>query len=262
MKPTYLLLISLLIFCNISFGQEDKKNITLEYDSSITSMKKNIVRFNITPYILWGSGNYVFGYERKISDFETVSLNAGFLSFPKIVNFSWGGGLASDFENKGFSIAADYRRYFKKRNRGFAPDGLYWGPYFTYYRYNLSNNITLDSIGGQPVAGGVAHATMTGSADILNIGVELGYQFIIKKRLAVDIIMVGPGYGIYAAKLKIESDVNIPDDAEILKQIKDGLIEEFPGIDGLLEGQEVNSNGDFRTWSGGLRFVLQVGYAF
>ncbi|MBD0403937.1 DUF3575 domain-containing protein [Flammeovirga sp. EKP202] len=262
MKATFILSFLVLLFFNTTFAQKQKKTLDIEHDSSITMMRKNIVRFNLTPYLLWGSGNYVLGYERRINDFQSVSLNVGSLTFPKIVTLPLGNGAARDFKNTGYSIAADYRRYFKKRNRGFAPDGLYWGPYIAYYRYNLSNNISFDSLGGQPVQGEPIQAKMKGSADILNIGIELGYQFIIKKRIAVDLIMIGPGYGIYTGKLKLDSDVEIPEEAEVLQEIKNGLIEKFPGLDGLLDGEEVNTNGDFRTWTGGLRFVIQVGYSF
>ncbi|KXX72368.1 DUF3575 domain-containing protein [Flammeovirga sp. SJP92] len=262
MKATSLLFISLFLLFNISFAQGKKTVQTIEHDSTITMMRNNIVRFNLTPYLLWGSGNYVFGYERRINDFQTISLNVGSLTFPKLVNLPLGTGVARDFKNTGYSFAIDYRRYFKKRNRGFAPDGLYWGPYVAYYRYNLSNNVSFDSLGGMPVQGDPIQAKMEGSADIFTIGVELGYQFVIKKRIAVDLIMIGPGWGMYSGTLKLNSDVTIPEEAEVLQEIKNGLVNKFPVLDGLLDGEEINTNGDFRTWTGGLRFVIQVGYAF
>ncbi|AZQ62377.1 DUF3575 domain-containing protein [Flammeovirga pectinis] len=260
MKYLFSLSLGLLLSLSI-FAQESSSELEMEYDSSITLMRKNIVRFNITPFILWGGGNYVFGYERRINDHSSVSLNAGYLTFPKIVNLNLGQyGVANDHNNNGFSIAADYRRYFKKRNRGFAPDGLYWGPYITYYRYNLSSNVTLADSTGQQIT--ASKANFTGSANIINVGVELGYQFIIKKRLAVDLIMVGPGYGFYGGKLKLDSNLTIDENDEILNEIRNGLVNKFPILDGLLEGEEVNTNGDYGTWTGGLRFVIQVGYSF
>ncbi|OHX65272.1 hypothetical protein NH26_02380 [Flammeovirga pacifica] len=231
------------------------------YDSSITMMRKNIIRYNLTPQLLWGSNNFVLGYERRISDFESVSLNVGLLTFPKLGDLAIADSLvARDHNNSGFSIAADYRRYFKKRNRGFAPDGLYWGPYVAYYRYNFKNSLNfIDSLGA-PVTS--SYAEFNGSVNIINIGVELGYQFIIKKRIAVDLIMIGPGYGFYGGKLKIDSNVEIDDEDEVLSKIRDSLVAKFPVLDGALEGKEISTNGDFGTWSGGLRFVIQVGYAF
>ncbi|MBB3698880.1 DUF3575 domain-containing protein [Flammeovirga yaeyamensis] len=243
------------------FSQNSASELMFSYDSSITKMRKNIIRYNVTPQILWGSNNFVLGYERRLSDFESVSLNVGFLTFPKLAQLAIADSLiARDHQNTGFSVAADYRRYFKKRNRGFAPDGLYWGPYIAYYRYNFKNRLNfIDSLGNQ-VTG--SYAEFQGSANIINVGVELGYQFVIKKRIAVDLIMVGPGYGFYGGKLKLDSNVEISDEDEILSEIRDRLVNKFPVLDGLLEGQEVETSGDYGTWTGGLRFVIQVGYVF
>ncbi|NLR92746.1 DUF3575 domain-containing protein [Flammeovirga agarivorans] len=262
MKKYLIWLTILFLYFSIpSYSQSNSKQLMVSYDSSITMMRKNVVRLNLTPYILWGGRNIVIGYERRISNHESISLNGGVLSFPKIVNLAITDSIiANDHKNNGFSVAVDYRRYFKKRNRGFAPDGLYWGPYVTYYRYNLSSKLTItDTTGTQVTA---SYANFKGSANILNIGVELGYQFIIKKRLAIDLIMIGPGYGFYGGKLKLDSDVTIDEEDEVLSKIRDGLVEKFPILDGALEGKEVSTNGSYGTWTGGLRFVIQIGYTF
>ena len=76
----------------------------------------------------------------------------------------------------GFSVSGDYRFYFKKRNKNMAPDGLYWGAYAAYQYYTFENTIQVFE---GPAASG--ELTLGAKLNIFSAGVELGYQFIIKK---------------------------------------------------------------------------------
>lgn len=60
MKRTLFAFITLLIISSGLFAQSKKKSP--EYD-----LKKNVVRWNITPFLLWGNKNLEFGYERVIT---------------------------------------------------------------------------------------------------------------------------------------------------------------------------------------------------
>mgnify|MGYP003561713983 FL=1 len=132
------------------------------------------------------------------ANFKALSLNVGRLEFPELVSLNLSSlNVGTQKDRGGFSIAADYRRYFKTRNRGLAPDGLYWGPYIAYYTMGLQNSwIYTDSNTFDQ-----SNLTLDGRINILNVGVELGYQFVIKRRLTVDLIFIGPGVGFYLENL-------------------------------------------------------------
>jgi hypothetical protein len=107
----------------------------LSYDTTITKDRKNIVRFNPTPSGIMGFETFVLGYERRIKPHQSLSINIGKLKFKKFIDLGLSQfGIDNQRKSGGWSIVIDYRRYFKKRNRGFAPDGLYWGPCYSYYK--------------------------------------------------------------------------------------------------------------------------------
>ena len=115
--------------------------------------------------------NINISYERVTSNYRSFSVNAGYFVLPTI-------SLADSFDieknkkNWGFSISGDKRYYFKKRNTGFAPDGLYWGIYGSvhYYEFESSFNIVNSTIAK-------GNLILDGNIGIVSAGVELGYQF-------------------------------------------------------------------------------------
>jgi len=43
----------------------------------------------------------------------------------------------------GFNLSADYRFYFKNRNRKMAPDGLYWSIFSSFYHTQFDMNVSV-----------------------------------------------------------------------------------------------------------------------
>ena len=106
--------------------------------------KKNVIRWNITPFLLWSKKNINLGYERVVSPYRSFSVNAGYFELPQFSkNLLDSLEIKNSTDRKGLAIAADYRFYFKKRNKKMAPDGLYWGPYASYHHSQFNNKITL-----------------------------------------------------------------------------------------------------------------------
>lgn len=237
------------------FSQE---SAPLEFDSSVTANRRNVVRLNLTPMLVFGPKSIVLGYERQIKPHQTVSVNAGYISPDAFFFDNYGDYVGSKgVSSYGFTIAGDYRRYFKKRNRGFAPDGLYWGGYAAYTKFSIENKLILsDSLG----ADNSSSYDLTTRIDIMTIGLELGYQFVIKQRLALDLIMLGPGVGFYNADFKGDGDLNL--DSDEAKEVGDFLVRKFPGVGELVDTGSFSTNGGFRVLSAGLRFAIQVGYVF
>ncbi len=48
-----------------------------------------------------------------------------------------------------------------------------------------------------------------GHLDILAVGAELGYQFLIGKHFTVDLVMIGPAMARYGNEVNIRGDDNL-----------------------------------------------------
>ena len=99
---------------------------------------------------------------------------------------------------------------------------------------------------------------------VYNIGAELGYQFVIKNRITIDLILAGPSLSRYRLKMQARGslDVTDPEVEEALETLKDILVNQFEWIKPLFDGDEVNVRGTTSIWRPGLRYVIQIGYRF
>jgi hypothetical protein len=157
----------------------------------------------------------------------------------------------------GFNLAADYRFYFRKLNVPMAPAGLYWGVYTSYYFYQFENDATIldnDAVQSQ--------ITFGGKLSFLFTGLELGYQFLIKERLAIDIIFLAPSIGIYTTKLNLKSDLNINEENEYIQKIYDALAARIPGFEELVNEGYSSNSGVKTNFGPGIRYMIQIGYRF
>jgi len=246
-KSLYVFIITVIISTGL-FAQS--KNSNPEYD-----LKKNVVRWNITPLLLWGNKNFEFGYERVITSNQSVSINLGYREIPKIINTNLE-RLNIDAQNNrgGYSIVLDYRRYFKKRNPKTAPDGLYWGPFFGSFNYKFENHVNV--MENELVTGDFI---MDGKINVINFGVQLGYQFVFKNLIAVDLIFIGPGVGFYKGEVNLNSNLTIDEQNEYLQFIKDIIVDKYPGMDNLLKDKTFSDSGVYSIWTAGFRYVIQIG---
>lgn len=230
-----------------------------EFSDSV-KYKKNIIRWNMTPFLVWSSNNINFSYERVLKPYRSFSVNAGYYVLPSLTNGRLLDSLnvTNNNSKSGFNLAADYRFYFKKLNLGMAPAGLYWGVYSAYYFYQFENSA--DIIDNDIVKSSV---TFGGKLNIISAGVELGYQFIIKERLSIDIIFLAPSITAYSTKLTFNSDgLEINEDNEYLQKIYDAVAARIPGFENLVQNGYTKDSG-FNTNVGlGVRYMLQVGYRF
>ena len=48
-------------------------------------IRRNVIKFNPTPMILWSARNITFSYERILSRRQSLSAELGYLEFPKLV---------------------------------------------------------------------------------------------------------------------------------------------------------------------------------
>jgi hypothetical protein len=224
-------------------------------DSVAPASRRNVLRFNPTPMILCGNlKNITFSYERLLKPNQSLVLQAGFLEIPPVFNDSAGGFAdverVSDF---GLNIALDYRFYPLRRNQYPSPDGLYLGPYFSYYGFTYHDKITYMYLDTTRVE------NVRSSYNFFNLGVMLGYQFIFWKRLSVDLLIFGPSFTYAVSSYKGEGAFSAEDEQEYLDAMKDQFREKFPLLAPFVDPNSGHSTASFRMF---FRYSISVGIAF
>lgn len=220
---------------------------------------KNTVRFNLTNPIIFGSKSLVFGYERVLSKHSSFSVNIGQTSFPdfKIIDAD-SLRAKSILGEKGFHISGDYRFYLSKENKYEAPRGVYIGPYFAYNYFERKNSWTLTSTNG----GNPNTAETKTSLSITSIGFEFGYQFIFWERLALDMILLGPGVAGYSLKASAGANLSEEDRQKLFDRLNDALADKFPGYTTVIDDGEFQKTGTAKTTTFGFRYMIMIGFRF
>jgi len=243
-----LLLLLLLGFSTVVCAQSDS--------TFAPKYKRNVVKWNMSPYILWSSRDINLSYERVLAPYRSFSINAGYFELP-VSGFLSDTLFMKSISKGGATLSGDYRFYFKSRNRRSAPDGLYWAPYasmhYTYFGSDvqiLDNNVITGSFS--------THVNL----DIFSAGVEIGYQFVIKKRLTVDLVFLGPSLSFYSAKIHLSGKYQVDEENEYVQAIRDYLIGKYPFLDDLIQKGEIKTNGVTSSFGLGMRYLIQVGYRF
>lgn len=217
---------------------------------------RNVIKWNMTPYILWSSRDINLSYERVLKPYRSFSVNVGYFELP-ISGYQYDTLYFSSGSQKGgFSASGDYRFYFKNRNRKLAPDGLYWGFYGSYHYTHFGSDV---EIRDSNVGSGSFQTQVNFS--ILSGGIELGYQFAIKKHFVVDLVFMGPSISLYTGKILLAGTIDIQDE-EYEQAIRDALLGKLPFLDELIEKGEVKDSGVMTSMGLGMRYLIQIGYRF
>jgi hypothetical protein len=246
-----LILAATLVAANKSYSQ------TVQADSSLR-MNKNVIRYNLSGALLFGVDKYiVLGYERVISPRKSISVNFGTAAMPKlfsVVTDSFQTKRSGD--RKGYNVSIDYRFYLTKENKFDAPHGVYIGPYYSYNHFSdelewIHTNTTNSNV-----------VNTNSSFNINTIGFEVGYQFIIGRHFAIDMIMVGPGIGFYKYHAKIASNVTEAQKQQLREALKQTLTQKFPGMNFVFQDQQLDADGVMKTSDIGYRYIVHIGYSF
>jgi hypothetical protein len=220
----------------------------------VEKARKNTVKIDITSLFLYRK-SLVFSYERVLRPNQTLGIIAGYQQFPQIVNFGSNISLVKEGFSSGFKFGAEYRFYLPKENKYAAPHGVYLGPYFTILNFRNERTIQVDNNGV------LETAEFTSKIGVINVGVQLGYQFVIKDRLTIDLSFIGPSISNYNAEMQLNGNFSFDQNA-ITNEIIANLTNRFPGLADLMNGKVVASNGKVDTWAFGYRYQFQVGYHF
>lgn len=219
--------------------------------------KKNTAYINITNPLIFGGKAWIVGYERVVGKNQSFTFNIGRMSLP---NFGGTGNdslkLEKNSNDKGFHISADYRFYLSKENKYEAPRGVYIGPYYSYNSFSRSNEWLLNS---SSFNGTVNTNT---KLSINTIGVQLGYQFVFWKKLAVDLILVGPGVGAYKIKADLNTTLSPDEESLFFEQLNDYLQDKIPGYNLVIDEGDFKKNGSVNTTTLGYRYMVNVGFRF
>ncbi len=243
----FVCLIAILIISGQLYAQQDSSKINHEKEY------KNTIKLNLTSWILYSSGVQL-NYERILSPKRSITVFGGIIEFPMPTVIA---NSPLDFNrNKsksGFVIGSEYRFYLAKENKDPAPHGVYLAPFVSYYHFN-NQRYGNDSTNSD-------NLTLSTSMNFLNIGGELGYQFVIKKRFVIDCVVVGPAISSYYFSVKLLGSTS-GDYNEHIQAIIDALKEKYPLLKDLSNGQTVGNSGVSNFWALGFRYAIHIGYRF
>ena len=215
--------------------------------------RRNTIKVDLTSHLFFSKA-FVFSYELVMKPNQTLVVTAGYQEFQPFSNFGSNIVVTDDKSASGFKFGADYRFYLQKENKYQAPHGVYIGPYLSYLNFSNERNLEVDNNGTPETA------ILNTNINILNIGVQLGYQFVIKDRWTIDMVFVGPSVSNYRVDMDLEGGTfNVED---IQNEIIDAIIDKFPAFEDLINDKAISGSGKTNNWSYGYRYQLQVGYRF
>jgi Protein of unknown function (DUF3575) len=222
-----------------------------------TTLRRNTIKVDITSYWLYRDA-LMFSYERVVKSRpnHTWAITAGLQEFPTLVG-QLVDTIAVRNENKssGYKVGGEYRFYLQKENKYGAPHGVYLGPYTSYHRYSNDRSIEVNNNGS------IENGTLKSDLSILNIGVQLGYQFVLNNRWTIDLVFIGPSVSNYTFKSSLDGNISVNKD-DITNEVVLGLIDKFPAFEDLIDEGEFASQGKINTWAYGYRYQFQIGYHF
>lgn len=214
----------------------------------------NVVKIDFTSRWFFNNA-YVASYERITWPNQSLGLTFGYQELPEVSILPSDVLLKQINERNGLKFGAEYRFYLGNENRHPAPRGVYIGPYFSFLTFKGDRTIEFN-LEDVPQEG-----QLKTNFQVANLGVQLGYQFLIAKRLTLDLILIGPSFSYYKARMDLDGDFTI-DPEDIENAILQKLIDRFPGLSELITDQTITSTGRNSTWGYGWRYQLHIGYHF
>jgi hypothetical protein len=220
---------------------------------------KNTVRINITNPLIFGDRSIIFGYERIVGKHQSFSVNVGLTDFPSLNLIDDDSLKAKTISGQsGMHFSGDYRFYLAKENKYNAPRGIYIGPYFGYNKFEKDHTWTLTSTSGEAPFDVESKTSMS----IATLGVQMGYQFVLWDRIALDFVLLGPGVASYNLKASLGTNLSQADKEKFFAKLNEALTEKFPGYGWTIGDGDFEVDGSTNTTSLGYRYMVQVGFRF
>ena len=224
----------------------------------LTPYHLNVIKFNPTPMLLFEEiRNVTFSYERLVKKNQSVTCQLGYLVIPQVLNDTLFNSLLINKDSrKGINLAFDYRIYPFSRNRRPAPDGMYFGGYLSCI--GTSSEIQ-GSLMDAPEDDNILFNTRM---NMVNLGFELGYQFIFGKKFSIDLLMFGPSITGYSGNLEITGNLNSDVGDQIDEELAAKLKEHFPALGYLFSDEDATFSTSKIVISSWFRYSVQFGYHF
>ena len=224
---------------------------------SLTIERNNVVKF-LPVNLLFQS--IAFEYERMINPSNYITLGIGIPNQKSMIG-KYGIDFGSDVKSAELGtmhIRAAYRHYTSQR---MLPKGFYIEPYVKYLKISGNGNVENADF----------NDTYKGHIDVnlnsMNLGFQLGTQFLIAKRITLDLYFLGLEAGILNGDINATSDLGDPY-ATHLKTYIENKIADLPSYvgDKLTVSQSadkkrinVNANNIIYPW---YRGGFSIGIAF
>jgi hypothetical protein len=232
-------------------------SLSVQAQTGDTTKRRNIIKLDMTSYALYRNA-LMFSYERVTNKRpnQTWAVTGGIQQFPTLIGTLLDSvNISREASASGIKLGGEYRFYLQKENKYNAPRGVYIGPYTTFHRYSNSRSLEVNNNGL------LEYADFKTDLRILNIGVQLGYQFVINNRWTIDMVFVGPSISNYSLKSKLEGNYTFDPD-NITNKVILALIDKYPAFEQLINENEFTSRGRTSKWGLGYRYQFQVGYHF
>ena len=248
------LMVAGLLFTNYSFAQKNNA-----VDSSY--QHRNNVKMNLTPWVLYYNV-LVFSYERTISRNRSFSITGGFLKIPTLNELSESTSKdVQEVKKIGYTIGGDYLFYLIAENKYASPHGIYIGPYLNYYHFqNDRYRSFTDS------SGNLSKIQVNSTIQVLNLGFQVGYQFVINNRFTIDCTLFAPSVARYSADISFLGNIDPAHADKITEEMLDALKAHFPMLSSLVNNGEAHVDGNLRSnnahWAGGFKYSILMGYRF
>lgn len=248
---SHILFIAYLLFVFLFISSQ---NVQAQAYSDSTQ-RKNVVKFDLTA-VAWYNNAFNLSYERLIKENQTIAFTLGSQQLKGI-----SGRIANeDVEQgnakaSGYKMGAEYRFYLGRENKYKGPHGVYIGPYLVYH--NFKNNMDL-TVNGDT---GPQYGKTDTRVQVINLGFQVGYQFLINNRWSVDMAFSGLSMSHYRVRMNLEGNFDI-DESQINQDVLKALMDRFPLLEELVNEKSIDETGKLDSWGLGYRYQIGVGYAF
>ena len=229
-------------------------NLAVAQDSIMQHQRRNIVKLDLTSHFLYRNA-LIASFERTVKPNQSFSITAGYQEFPGTSRLGQGIFVKDDRKRNGSKFGGEYRFYLRRENKYKAPRGVYIGPYFTTHSFKNERVLEIDN------SGTAEEVILKSKLAILNIGFQLGYQFVLNNRWTIDFVFVGPSISRYRYKLDLNSTFAF-DKEDIQNEIILDLLDRFPLLEEVISDKEATDKGNLNSWALGYRYQLQIGYHF
>ncbi len=220
---------------NYQYNNIPKVNVMAMAFNNVSLYYERAIYPNITASI--GFGIKTSGKSHKLFEANDYNLTATYGSIT------------------GHSITPEFRYYLKSCEEDL-PAGFYAGVYFRYNMYKSNVGFVHQLPDSIP-----SYFSSDAKLRELGVGIQLGYQLVIKKRFTVDFLFFGPRYSFLKLTNEFDGDITASAKKDVEGYVN-SVIERFGGK-GDFEMKESSS----QRFSGNMgfpsfRFGISLGYAF